>query len=56
MFTGKKIVVGLVLLMAIGAGSASSLVAETTVLRVGNWVPGFHLLTKGILEPWTQAT
>ncbi|CAB1061967.1 hypothetical protein D1BOALGB6SA_6743 [Olavius sp. associated proteobacterium Delta 1] len=55
MLTGKKTVVGVVLLLVIAVGSAGPLAAETTVLRVGNWVPGFHLITKAILEPWTQA-
>lgn len=45
----------MVLLIVLGAGAVSPLAAETTVLRVGNWVPGFHLITKAILEPWTQA-
>lgn len=29
--------------------------AEPTVLRVGNWVPPFHLIPKAILEPWAEA-
>lgn len=30
-------------------------VAQQTTLRVGNWLPGHHLIMKGIIEPWAQA-
>jgi len=29
--------------------------AQTTTLRVGNWVPMHHLIPAGILRPWAQA-
>ena len=29
--------------------------AQTTTLRVGNWLPPHHLIIKGIVEPWAQA-
>ena len=35
--------------------TGTSAKAETTVLRVGNWVPPFQLIPKAILKPWTEA-
>ncbi|MFM8678287.1 MAG: TRAP transporter substrate-binding protein [Alphaproteobacteria bacterium] len=26
-----------------------------TTLRIGNWLPGHHLIPKGIIEPWARA-
>jgi hypothetical protein len=34
------------------AGSAA---AQTTTLRIGNWLPGHHLIPRGIIEPWARA-
>jgi len=55
MFTGKKLVLGVAMLVVLAVGSTGIVRAQTTVLRVGNWVPSFHAITKGILEPWTKA-
>ena len=35
--------------------TAAPAVAQTTTLRVGNWLPPHHLIIKGIVEPWAQA-
>ena len=35
--------------------TASPAAAQTTTLRVGNWLPPHHLIIKGIVEPWAQA-
>ena len=29
--------------------------AQTRTLRVGNWLPGHHLIPRGIIEPWARA-
>ena len=34
------------------AGTAA---AQTTTLRIGNWLPGHHLIPRGIIEPWARA-
>ena len=34
------------------AGAAG---AQTTTLRIGNWLPGHHLIPRGIIEPWARA-
>jgi TRAP-type C4-dicarboxylate transport system substrate-binding protein len=34
---------------------AGQAVAQTTTLRIGNWLPGHHLIPRGIVEPWARA-
>lgn len=29
--------------------------AQARTLRIGNWLPGHHLIPRGILEPWARA-
>jgi TRAP-type C4-dicarboxylate transport system substrate-binding protein len=29
--------------------------AQTKTLRIGNWLPGHHLIPRGIIEPWARA-
>ncbi len=29
--------------------------AQTTTIRVGNWLPMHHLIVRGIIEPWARA-
>lgn len=55
MFTGRKLALGIAMLFVLTVGFAGLVKAEPTVLRVGNWVPPFHLITKDILVPWTKA-
>jgi TRAP-type C4-dicarboxylate transport system substrate-binding protein len=39
-----------------GAGIAPDpAVAQTTTVRIGNWLPMHHLIVRGIVEPWAQA-
>lgn len=45
----------------LGGALAAPFIARTaraqqaTVLRVGNWLPGHHLIPRGIIEPWARA-
>jgi TRAP-type C4-dicarboxylate transport system substrate-binding protein len=34
---------------------AGQTAAQTTTLRIGNWLPGHHLIPRGIVEPWARA-
>jgi TRAP-type C4-dicarboxylate transport system substrate-binding protein len=36
-------------------GVAAPASAQTTTLRVGNWLPMHHLIVRGIIEPWARA-
>src|SRR5262245_3073610 len=40
--------------LGLGAAAAPAS-AQTTTLRVGNWLPPHHLIVRGIVEPWAQA-
>ena len=55
MISYRKWITIVIMLFALAVVSSGPVNAKTTVLRVGNWVPGFHLITKAILEPWTKA-
>lgn len=46
---------GLSLAGATLVGLASTATAQTTTLRIGNWLPGHHLIPRGIIEPWARA-
>jgi TRAP-type C4-dicarboxylate transport system substrate-binding protein len=35
--------------------ASAPVAAQQTTLRVGNWLPGHHLIVKGIIEPWAKA-
>lgn len=44
-----------VIFFAMGMIFHGAVMAEPTVIRLGNWVPMHHLMVQGIFVPWTQA-
>jgi TRAP-type C4-dicarboxylate transport system substrate-binding protein len=38
-----------------GLALAAPASAQTTTLRVGNWLPSHHLIVVGIIKPWAEA-
>lgn len=49
------ILAGAAFALACWAGLAAPAGAQTTTIRVGNWLPMHHLIVKGIIVPWSEA-
>ena len=44
-----------VLGLAFVVGASGEAAAQSTTIRVGNWLPNHHLIPKGIIKPWADA-
>jgi TRAP-type C4-dicarboxylate transport system substrate-binding protein len=53
--TSRLKFIGTAAALALLTGLAPPTAAQTTTLRVGNWLPMHHLIMRGIIEPWAQA-
>lgn len=49
----RRLLLGAAALAGMALGAPAS--AQTTTLRVGNWLPPHHLIVVGIIKPWAEA-